>query len=105
MSARLILEDGTVLGGVAFGARDTVFGELVFNTSMTGYQEALTDPSYAGQLLMFTYPLIGNYGVLPDANESDRVRAWGCIVREACEDPWHPHSTATLDAFLKEAGV
>jgi carbamoyl-phosphate synthase small subunit len=105
MSARLVLEDGTVLEGESFGAQTTAFGELVFNTSMTGYQEALTDPSYTGQLLMFTYPLIGNYGILPDANESDGVKAWGCAVREACPEPWHPQSEATVGEFLQDEGV
>ncbi|PSG97130.1 carbamoyl phosphate synthase small subunit [Thermoplasmatales archaeon SW_10_69_26] len=105
MSARLVLEDGTVLEGEPFGAQTTSFGELVFNTSMTGYQEALTDPSYTGQLLMFTYPLIGNYGILPDAYESDSVKAWGCAVREACESPWHPRSEASVDEFLADEGV
>jgi carbamoyl-phosphate synthase small subunit len=105
MSARLVLEDGTVLEGESFGADTTSFGELVFNTSMTGYQEALTDPSYTGQLLMFTYPLIGNYGILPDANESDGVKAWGCAVREACQQPWHPESEASVGEFLKDEGV
>lgn len=105
MSARLILEDGTVLEGEPFGARTDAFGEVVFNTSMTGYQEALTDPSYTGQLLLFTYPLIGNYGVIPEANESDGVRAWGCVVREASDEPWHPASEMNLDAFLKDAGI
>lgn len=105
MSARLILEDGTVLEGHPFGARTDAFGEVVFNTSMTGYQEALTDPSYTGQLLLFTYPLIGNYGVLPEQNESDAVRAWGCVTRETAQDPWHPDSTMPLDAFLKDENV
>ncbi len=105
MSAHLVLEDGTVLEGGAFGARRTVLGELVFNTSMMGYQEALTDPSYAGQLLMFTYPLVGNYGILPEANESDGIRAWGCVAREACKDPWHPDSQGTLDAFLVDQEI
>jgi carbamoylphosphate synthase small subunit len=66
MKALLALEDGTLLRGVAFGAKTTAFGEIVFNTNMTGYCEALTDPSYKGQILMMTYPLIGNYGVQPD---------------------------------------
>ncbi len=105
MSARLILEDGTVLEGEPFGAHTDAFGEVVFNTSMTGYQEALTDPSYTGQLLMFTYPLIGNYGILPGHNESKTVRAWGCVTREAAQDPWHPEAEMSVDAFLKDEGV
>ncbi|MGH2404891.1 MAG: carbamoyl-phosphate synthase domain-containing protein, partial [bacterium] len=105
MGARLILEDGSVIEGASLGARKTVFGELVFNTSMTGYQEALTDPSYAGQILMFTYPLVGNYGVHPGVGESPGIKAWGCVVREACPDPWHPASRTGLDGWLQGAGV
>jgi carbamoyl-phosphate synthase small subunit len=104
--ARLILEDGTVVRGRAFGAQATTFGELVFNTSMTGYQESLTDPSYAGQLLMLTYPLVGNYGVNPDDFESRRIWPRGFIVREACQEPSHRKGgSKTLDAFLREHGV
>ena len=104
--ARLILEDGTVVRGRAFGAEATTFGELVFNTAMTGYQESLTDPSYAGQLLMLTYPLVGNYGVNPDDWESQRIWPRGFIVREACKDPSHRKGgTKTIDAFLREQGI
>ncbi len=105
MTARLILEDGTVIEGQAFGARGTRFGELVFTTGMTGYQEALTDPSYAGQILMFTYPLIGNYGVSAEANESDKVWAWGCVVREWSRHPSHRQSRTTLHDFLVQHGI
>ncbi|HVL47929.1 MAG TPA: glutamine-hydrolyzing carbamoyl-phosphate synthase small subunit [Candidatus Thermoplasmatota archaeon] len=105
MRARLVLEDGTVVEGSGFGARATAYGELVFNTGMTGYQEALTDPSYSGQLLMLTYPLVGNYGILPDANESDGVKAWGFVVREAAKRPSHRGSTMTVSRFLEDAGV
>jgi carbamoyl-phosphate synthase small subunit len=102
MSGLLVLEDGTTVKGAAFGAEKTVFGELVFNTSMTGYCEALTDPSYKGQILMMTYPLIGNYGVDPSTFESDRIQPLGYVVRERCEVPSHPRSKMTLDEFLKE---
>jgi carbamoyl-phosphate synthase small subunit len=105
MTARLILEDGTVVEGQAFGARGTRFGELVFTTGMTGYQEALTDPSYAGQILMFTYPLIGNYGISAEANESSKVWAWGCVVREWSRHPSHRQSKQTLHDFLVQHGV
>ncbi|MEA3199685.1 MAG: carbamoyl-phosphate synthase small subunit [Thermoplasmata archaeon] len=105
MSARLILEDGTVVEGSAFGARGTRFGELVFTTGMTGYQEALTDPSYAGQILMFTYPLIGNYGISAEANESDKVWAWGCVVHEWARHPSHRASRKTLHDFLVENDI
>jgi carbamoyl-phosphate synthase small subunit len=103
--ARLVLEDGTVVEGPAFGATATRYGELVFNTGMTGYQEALTDPSYHGQILMLTYPLVGNYGILPEANESSRIWPWGLVVREWARHPSHRHSTMTLDAFLVQHGV
>ncbi|MGQ9581930.1 MAG: glutamine-hydrolyzing carbamoyl-phosphate synthase small subunit [Thermoplasmatota archaeon] len=101
----LVLDDGTIVRGRAFGGEGTVFGELVFNTSMTGYQEALTDPSYNGQLLMMTYPLIGNYGVSETAFESDGVKAEGFVVREHCPAPEHRESRRTLDDFLRESGV
>ena len=105
MKARLVLEDGTVVEGAGFGAAATRFGELVFNTGMTGYQEALTDPSYHGQVLMLTYPLVGNYGILPEANESDRIWPWGLVVREWARRPSHRASVMDLDAFLKQHDV
>jgi carbamoyl-phosphate synthase small subunit len=86
MSAYLLLEDGTRLDGEAVGADAHATGEVVFNTAMTGYQEAVTDPSYSGQIITFTYPLIGNYGVSEDAVESDRVHARAVIMREARND-------------------
>jgi carbamoyl-phosphate synthase small subunit len=99
------LEDGTVAGGLIFGARKTVYGELVFNTNMTGYCEALTDPSYRGQILMMTYPLIGNYGVDPTTIESHEVQVTGYAVREACRTPSHATSNMGLDAFLESHGI
>ncbi len=81
--AYLLLEDGTRLDGLACGHEDAVTGEVVFNTAMTGYQESVTDPSYAGQIIVFTYPLIGNYGVSAAAMESDRVHARGVVMRDA----------------------
>ncbi len=101
----LVLDDGTIVRGRALGAGGTVFGELVFNTGMTGYQEALTDPSYKGQLLMMTYPLMGNYGVSDRAFESGGVRAEGFVVREHCLRPEHRESRRTLHDFLRESGV
>jgi carbamoyl-phosphate synthase small subunit len=83
MSAYLLLEDGTRYDGDAVGAEGAISGEVVFNTAMTGYQEAVTDPSYAGQIIVFTYPLIGNYGVSAAAMESDRVHARGVVMRDA----------------------
>jgi carbamoyl-phosphate synthase small subunit len=100
MEGVLVLEDGTVLRGPSFGARTTVFGELVFNTNMTGYCEALTDPSYSGQVLMMTYPLVGNYGVDPDTFESKEIQAEGFVIRELWRGPTHPSSAMSLHEFL-----
>ena len=80
--AILALEDGTVFEGISVGATGLSVGEVVFNTAMTGYQEAVTDPSYAGQIITFTYPLIGNYGVSSAAMESERVHARAIVMRE-----------------------
>jgi carbamoyl-phosphate synthase small subunit len=102
MEGSLILEDGTVVRGASFGAHKRVFGELVFNTNMTGYTEALTDPSYRGQILLMTYPLIGNYGVDPAWMESDEIQVTGFVVREACAAPSHARSQKTVDAFLRD---
>src|SRR5215204_6614893 len=82
MSGYVLLEDGTRLDGELVGSGGDVTGEVVFNTSMTGYQEAVTDPSYAGQIITFTYPLVGNYGVSTEAMESERIQARGVIMRE-----------------------
>jgi carbamoyl-phosphate synthase small subunit len=100
-----VLEDGTVVEGEAFGHPGTAYGELVFNTGMTGYQESLTDPSYHGQVLMFTYPMIGNYGVNDDDWESDRVWPRAVVVREWCRQPSHRKSTKTLHQWLVEQKV
>lgn len=102
MEGSLILEDGTVVRGASFGARAKVFGEIVFNTNMTGYTEALTDPSYRGQILLMTYPLIGNYGVDPAWMESDEIQVTGFVVREACAAPSHARSQKSVDAFLRD---
>jgi len=101
LKAVLVLEDGSVIHGNGFGSEKTIKGELVFNTSMTGYQEALTDPSYNGQILMMTYPLIGNYGISPEYSESEKIQAEGFVVRELCDQPSHRLSGMTLDSFLK----
>jgi len=103
--AHLVLADGTTYTGTAFGAVGTSVGEVVFNTGMTGYQEILTDPSYAGQLVALTYPIIGNYGVTPDDFESRRVQVAGFIVKELAEFPSNWRSHGTLDGFLREHGV
>ena len=94
--AYLVLEDGTTYEGESFGAEATTCGEVVFDTSMTGYQEMLTDPSFAGQLLTLTYPMAGNYGINPLDDESCQVQARGLIVREHCLAPSHYQSTETL---------
>ena len=85
--AYLVMEDGTVYEGQSFGAERDSYGELVFSTSMTGYQEALTDPSFAGQLVVLTYPLVGNYGINDADNESVKVQVAGFVVREHCLTP------------------
>ena len=101
MEGSLVLEDGTSVRGAFFGARRRILGELVFNTNMTGYTEALTDPSYRGQILMMTYPLIGNYGVDLQAMESETIQPVGFVVKEACPMPSHPRSEMGLGDFLK----
>lgn len=105
MSAYLVLADGTVIAGKRLGAEGLTTGEVVFNTGMTGYQEILTDPSYAGQMILFTYPLIGNYGINDDDFESDRLQPTGIIVREACESPSNWRSRRTLDALMRERNL
>jgi carbamoyl-phosphate synthase small subunit len=103
--AVLALADGSVWEGVGFGAPARIGGEVVFNTGMTGYPESITDPSYHGQILCQTYPLIGNYGVDPESFESDRPRIAGYVVSEFCEAPSHIRSRKTLEAWLRENGV
>jgi carbamoyl-phosphate synthase small subunit len=103
--AALALEDGSVWFGEAFGAEGTVFGEVCFNTSMTGYQEILTDPSYRGQILCMTAPQIGNYGVNPDDVESGRLQLSGFVVREASRTASNFTATGLLGDYLAAAGV
>lgn len=103
MKAVLGLEDGTIVEGAGFGAAGTaVCGELVFSTQYTGYEEALTDPSYAGQILMFTYPLIGNYGVSGSTFQSEGMKAEGLVVREACNHPSHHLSRQSIFDFVRD---
>jgi carbamoyl-phosphate synthase small subunit len=104
-TAKLALEDGTVYTGRGFGAPGETFGEVVFNTSMTGYQEVLTDPSYHGQIVTMTYPLIGNYGVNREDAESSRPHVEGFVVRELTRVPSNFRSHQGLDAYLAEHGV
>ncbi len=99
--AILVLEDGRAFRGESFGAEGETFGEMVFNTSMSGYQEILTDPSYAGQIVAMTYPLIGNYGVNEEDTESRQPWVEGFVVREASRVASNWRSTETLDSYLK----
>ena len=100
--AKVALEDGRIFNGYSFGANGTRFGEVVFNTSMAGYQEILTDPSYKGQIVTMTYPLIGNYGVNLEDVESRRPFVEGFIVKECSRIASNWRSTQTLDEYLKE---
>ena len=103
--ARLVLADGTVYRGLAFGAEAVRSGEVVFNTSMTGYQEILTDPSYAGQIVTMTYTEIGTVGVNPSDEESARPFLEGFVVKELCQFPSNWRAEGELDGYLREAGV
>lgn len=101
----LVLEDGTVFKGYAFGSDKEVVGEIVFNTAMTGYQETLSDPSYTGQIITFTYPLIGNYGINRDDFETLNPSLKGMVIRELCDFPSNFRNTANLDETLKSYDV
>ena len=101
----MVLEDGAVFEGWSFAGGGEVAGEVVFTTSMVGYQETLTDPSYRGQIVLFTYPLIGNYGVIPGDEESRKVQAAGVLVREYTPYPSNWASVRSLAALLEESGV
>nr|WP_263328064.1 carbamoyl phosphate synthase small subunit [Neobacillus sp. Marseille-Q6967] len=101
MKAQLILEDGTIFVGDGFGGHNDTFGEVVFNTGMTGYQEILSDPSYCGQIVMLTYPLIGNYGINRDDFESIIPAVKGFIVKEVCDFPSNWRSEFTMDEYFK----
>lgn len=103
--AKLALEDGTIYTGRAFGASGEVFGEVCFNTSLTGYQEILTDPSYCGQIVTMTYPQIGNYGINVEDVESRGLALSGFVIRELCRAPSNYRSTQSLDDYLRDAGV
>jgi carbamoyl-phosphate synthase small subunit len=105
VKAILLLEDGTVFEGESFGAEGTQCGEVVFNTSMTGYQEILTDPSYYEQIITMTYPLIGNYGTNNEDMESRGIFARGFIVKENCEYPSNWRSGTSLVKYLKDNGI
>ena len=105
MQAYLILANGRVFRGVSVGCPGTTIGEVVFATGMVGFEETLTDPSYYGQIITQTYPLIGNYGMNSEDVESTKIWARGYIVREACKTPSNFRSEETLDAFLKKNGI
>lgn len=101
----LVLENGNIFEGYQLGATGDVIGEIVFTTGMTGYLETLTDKSYYGQIILQTYPLIGNYGVIPEDFESSVVSARGYIVKNICDEPSNFRSKCSLDTFLKERNV
>ena len=105
LKGTIYLEDGTIYNGKGFGKLGTCVGELVFNTSMTGYQEILTDPSYAGQIITMTYPLIGNYGVNSFENESSRVQVKGLVIKNISNYISNYKSETTIQKFLETAGV
>ena len=105
MTGYLALEDGTVFTGKSFGASGEQVGEVVFNTSMCGYQEILTDPSYYGQIIAMTYPLIGNYGVNEEDIESDRVHVRGFLVKEACRYPSNSTAKTSLPDYLSRNNI
>jgi carbamoyl-phosphate synthase small subunit len=103
--AILCLQDGRTFLGESFGAQGETTGEVVFNTSLSGYQEVITDPSYKGQIVTMTYPLIGNYGVNEEDSESGKPQVEGLVVRELCPLPSNWRSQKTLDAYLKDYGI
>ena len=105
MKAVLALEDGTMFHGESIGAQGTCIGEIVFSTGMTGYQEVLSDPSFVGQLVALTYPIVGNYGVNPENTESDKIHLKGFIVRELCNEPSNFRCQGTLDEYLKKNSI
>jgi len=101
----LVLEDGTVYEGELFGKETETTGEVVFETGMDGYQESLTDPSYRGEILVMTYPLVGNYGITNDYYQSHAIHTRGLVVREYCKDPSPMYGGRTIDEFMKFYGV
>lgn len=103
--AVLMLEDGTVFEGSSCGSAGEAFGEIVFNTSMSGYQEILSDPSYAGQIITMTYPHIGNYGVNDDDAQSRGVFCRGLVVRDMCDRPSNFRSGMSLPDYLASHGI
>lgn len=105
MEAVLVLEDGSIFKGKSFGATGQQWGEVIFSTAMTGYQEALTDCSFSGQILVLTYPLVGNYGINKDDFESKKSYVRGFVVREDCQYPSNFRDSYTIEEFLKQQGI
>ena len=105
MKAKLVLEDGTTFTGTGFGAEGKTSGEIVFNTGMTGYQEILTDPSYKGEIVTMTYPLIGNYGINEEDFESYTSHVEGFVVKEFCPEPSNYRAEEKIDEYLKRKGI
>src|SRR3954464_5781788 len=105
MLARLILEDGTVYEGESFGSTDTSIGEVVFNTSLTGYQEIATDASYRFQIVVMTYPHIGNYGVERAVAQSETPQVAGFVVRDAIAEPSNPHAEMSLSDYFTSTNI
>jgi carbamoyl-phosphate synthase small subunit len=105
MKAKLVLENGTIFTGESFSATGETTGEVVFNTSLTGYQEILTDPSYAGQIVTMTYPLIGNYGVNTEDLESVKPQVAGFVVKEYSEFPSNFRSSESLGTWLTKHNI
>ena len=103
--ALLALEDGSVFEGLSCGAAGETFGEVVFNTSMVGYQEIVSDPSYAGQIVTLTYPQVGNYGVCEEVMQSPELYLRGLVVRDMCRTPNNWTSTGSLPELLSNHGV
>ena len=105
LRAYLILEDGTEFAGTSFGAELESLGEVVFNTSMSGYQEVLTDPSYSGQIVAMTYPMIGNYGVNDEDVESERIQVAGFVVKEYSKTYSNFRASMSLSEYLTKGGI
>jgi len=103
--AILALEDGSIFKGFSYGNTNAVYGEVVFNTSMVGYQEILTDPSYAGQIVVLTYPLIGNYGINTSDFESSKIQVEGFVVKEYCQNPSSSKPNSSFDEFLTKEKI
>ncbi len=104
-TALLVLEDGTLCWGTSIGAPGETFGELVFNTGMTGYQEVLTDPSYLGQIVVMTYPEVGIYGINDEDAESGRIQVAGFVVHRAVREPFNYRATRSFTDYLVRAGI